>query len=226
MKKFFIWGFLGLASIAGLYATSNWYTDIHTVTGQGTLSHTAIWYITSGYDAYFKSDGSTTDFSIVDTTVTVANDLVLPENIRHGSYTTAITTANTAGNSYGTIMQAFLAASPHEQAAVEGDSLCAATTTANGYVEVKVCEPSVALGTWVGIAAAAASTGTFVSVYNDGWVLARTTGTVAVGDYLATTNKGSGILATTTNSTHNVVGIAQNSLASTEGTLRLKIKIK
>lgn len=203
-----------------LYGASNIFTDLWTINGVGSLRNSAIAYIDSSYGFFLQDDGSTPDFSVQSGNTYVGNRLY------YGSLGVAVSTTNTAGASRAGTYTAYLAATPVESAAVEGDSLCVSTVASGAYVTVKVCEPSVALKTWVGVAAAAASTGAVVSVYNDGWVLARTTGTVAVGDLLATTNLGGGLLATTTNSTHNVVGVALNTLISTEGALRLRVKLK
>ena len=166
--------------------------------------------------------GSTTSFTGNFTvsgneTISAGSDLVF------GSASTAVSTTTTSGSSQGSIFTAYLGGST---AASEGSVLIATTTNSNNSVTVVVAPATNFLSSVVGIAAAAASTGSVVNVYDTGWVLALTTGTVNPGDTLTTSSLSAGYLATFSgvNSTNTVVGIALGPGASGGGTTKIKIK--
>lgn len=137
-----------------------------------------------------------------------------------------ISTLPTAGNSIGTYYQVNLATGTLSPA-VEG-SVLVSTYSSTGGVTVFV---STGIGhvNVVGIAQAAASTGTVVNMYSSGFVLALGSGTIAVGDLLqssftTTGVGGGGYLATTTTPANGaIVAVALG--ANTFGSANL-IKVK
>ncbi len=111
--------------------------------------------------------------------------------VNYGSSSVAITTATTSGNSIGDRSTALLMGA---NAAIEGSVLIASTTVTGTSMTVAVSTGSTHPQV-VGVATAAASTGTLVNFYTNGFVLALTSGTVAAGDILVTTVNGTGYLA-------------------------------
>lgn len=129
----------------------------------------------------------------------VSDDLTVTDDFIRGSLTTAVSTTNTSGSGLGTIFTAYLkdgGAGVGTIAAVEGSVLCSTTASAlaGNNVTVVVCPATGDFTAWIGIAAAAASTGSVVNVYDSGWVLALTTGPVTAGDVLITTTGAQGYL--------------------------------
>lgn len=156
--------------------------------------------------------------------VTSGGNLTIPSGAEeiHGTSSVGISTAITSGNSQGKIRYVYLKGT---QAAVEG-SLLVSTTPAstNNGATVAVSNIGVDVTSWVGIASAAASTGTVVGMYTDGFVLALTTGVVTAGDTLvnATNALGRGHLkADTTPTTGADVGVAQSAKTATASQLIL-----
>ena len=132
---------------------------------------------------------------------------------------TALTTANTAGNSIGTKFPVFLTGANN---AVEG-SVVIASTTMSGQVTVAV-STGTAQTSAIGIASAAGTSGNVISVYNSGYVLALTSGTVAAGDTLVTTVNGAGYLTSSAGATTGVVAIAVTAgPASLNGLTKVKL---
>lgn len=144
----------------------------------------------------------------------------------YGVSTVGISTAITSGNSQGSIHYVYLKGT---QAAVEG-SLLVSTTPAstNNGVTVAVSNIGADVTSWIGIASAAASTGSIVGMYTDGFVLALTTGAVTAGATLvnATNAGGRGHLkADTTPTTGADVGVAMSAKTATASSLIL-IKLR
>ncbi len=131
-------------------------------------------------------------------------------------------TATTSGNSVGRATKAYLAGT---SAALEG-SLVVATTPVAGYgLSVIVAPATTDLTNWVGVAKNAVSTGSIVDVYYSGFVLALTTGTVAVGDTLVSTSSASGYLTGDSTPTSGAdVGVAVATGNSAGGRTKIRLK--
>lgn len=144
-------------------------------------------------------------------------------NIQFGSQTTAISSATTTSGQ-GTVFTAFLASGAWAVAAAQG-SVLIATTTQNNLITVAVAPALGNQSMVVGIATAAASTGTVVSAYCNGWPLALSTGAINPGDTLMTAANGAGYLIATTYSTNPIVGIAlQARPANTSGLIKIRLQ--
>lgn len=110
-----------------------------------------------------------------------------------GSSTVALSTATTTQNSVGQTIACYLyGATP----AVEGSLIVAAAPVTGQGMGCQVGAATSGLLTGIGFAKAAASTGSVVNVYYDGFVLVRTTGTVNPGDLLVSTVAAAGYMAT------------------------------
>lgn len=169
-----------------------------------------------------------TSASSVGGAFSIGGDFTLPYNADeiHGTSSVGISTANSSGNSQGTIRYVYLKGT---QAAVEG-SLLVSTTPAstNNGATVAVCNTGADHTDWVGIAAVAASTGSIVGMYTDGFVLALTTGAITTGATLvnATNAGGRGHLkADITPTTGADVGVAMSAKTATASQLIL-IKLR
>lgn len=211
-------------------------TDIITLQGSGSYWGKDVIGVNSSGTLYFNNSSESNVFTVTSSgvgtftsTVTVSGDLRLTdENIILGAYGTAISTTNTAASSRGTILHAYLKDGGTEQAAaVEGSVICSTSpsSSAGNSVTVFVCPTTLDLTSWIGVAAAAASTGTVVQVYTSGWVLALTTGTVSSGDTLVTTATARGYLGTdTTPTTGADVGVALGPGTSAGGLTRIRLR--
>jgi hypothetical protein len=140
--------------------------------------------------------------------------------------TVGLSTAITSGNSQGRIRYVYLKGT---QPAVEG-SLLVSTTPAstNNGVTVAVSNLGADVTSWLGICAVAASTGSVVAMYDDGFVLALATGAITAGATLvnATNAGGRGYLkADTTPTTGADVGVALSARTTTAGGL-IRIKLR
>lgn len=149
----------------------------------------------------------------------IADDVTVASTQQFGSATVAVSSLSTSGLSYGTIFTATLGGST---AAIEGHALCALAPTGS-TVLVQVCAATDNLVSFVGIAAAAASTGSVVNVYDSGWVLARTTMTLVAGGGLMTSANAAGHLQSTTVSSNSVVGVSLATGTATGGLTRIKL---
>jgi hypothetical protein len=226
---------LGLLAAGPLPLLHSAIADIDAKQGSGVYNNVDMYRLTQAGIIYLStssvSAGITLDPSTgitleagKDITLPVTSDLVL------GSLTTAVSTTTTSGTSQGTIFTAYLkdgGATVGTIAAVEGSVLCSTTasTNAGDYVTVVVCPATLDFTGWVGIAAAAASTGSVVNVYDSGWVLARTTGTVVAGDVLVTTGSVAGYLwRDTTPTTGADVGVAMGPGNAAGGLTRIRLR--
>lgn len=212
---------LALASVAGivlalsigwlpgqLFAVYNQYqaTKYNDVTVANLLVRDAGIYDSAGV---LRVPLSTTSLSLVRTSATVA-----------------VSTTATSGTSTGDQFTAFLASGPASGSgvsipAIEGSVLCSTTSQQGNQVTVVVCVNTLNLGSVIGIAASAASTGTVVNLYSTGWVLARTTGTVAAGDSLSTSSLASGYFQTSGSSATVAIALGAGNAAG--GLTRVKI---
>jgi hypothetical protein len=144
-----------------------------------------------------------------------------------GATGVVLSTANTSGFSAGHLYFAFLGGST---AALEGSALTVTTPVAGQGVTVQVAAATVGLTNVVGYSSVAASTGSVIGVYSDGWAMALTTGTVVVGDQLATSSLSAGFLFAPTSGTNSLLastatcGIALQAGNSAGGRVRIKIK--
>lgn len=212
---------LALASVAGivlalsigwlpgqLFAVYNQYqaTKYNDVTVANLLVRDAGIYDSAGV---LRVPLSTTSLSLVRTSATVA-----------------VSTTATSGTSTGDQFTAFLASGPASGSgvsipAIEGSVLCSTTSQQGNQVTVVVCVNTLNLGSVIGIAASAASTGTVVNLYSTGWVLARTTGTVAAGDSLSTSSLASGYFQTSGSSATAAIALGAGN--ANGGLTRVKI---
>lgn len=194
---------VGLCAI--IFAASG---TIHTWTGKGSRRNTVEFEIrepTVGTAADFIpgtdnanslgtssaawDDIQTYDLTVLDDLI-VTDDVTLTDQIIRGDSTAAASTT-TSNGSYFT---ALLVGSTD---CVEGSLLVGANATlgTSQGVSVTISDNVADLTSWIGVAVAAASTGSVVNVYNSGWVLARTTGTVTEGQTLVSSADAEGHLA-------------------------------
>lgn len=158
------------------------------------------------------------------TEVSTGNDVFLaPASIIFSSATAAISTS-TAISGQGLIFPALMLAGSVPTAASIGSVLCS-TPSASTLISVWVCPAVLGVSSEIGVAAAAASTGSVVSVFDTGWVLALGTGTINAGDNLGTSAFSSGTFQTNV-ATNGVTGaIALSGLTSGfPGLVRVKLK--
>jgi len=131
-------------------------------------------------------------------------------------------TATTSGTSLGNSIPMCLSGN---LAAIEGHLLVSTHAVAGCGPAVMVSTLTIDVTTWFGIAKAAASTGSIVDVYYDGFVLALTTGTVNPGDTLVSTNTVRGYLgADTTPTTGAEVGIAMSAGTAAGGRVKIRMR--
>lgn len=126
-----------------------------------------------------------------------SGDIIVGDDVFFGSSTVAITTTSTSGSSQGDIYTAFLASSTGSAlsiAALEGSVICSTPSQQGNLVTVIVCPAVSNIGSVVGVSAVAVSTGNTINVYDTGWVLALTTGSVNAGDVLSSSSLSSGYL--------------------------------
>ena len=145
-----------------------------------------------------------------------------------GSSTAILSTATTSGFSAGHMFTAWLAATSAN--ALEGSVLVSTTAVAGKGVSVIVAPATVGLTNNVGVAVAAASAGSTIQVYSDGWVLALTTGTVVPGDQLATSSLSAGYLYAPSSGTNSLLpSTATIAVALTAGNAnggRIRVRLK
>jgi len=222
MKKFIRkWNILVFALMAPmlLFATYT-YLDYQ-------VSGSSIFRILSDGSVEIAGTLTAPDITVSDD-LTVTDDLNIlgstGDNIYWGSSSASISTATTSGTSRGTIVYVYLKGT---QAAIEG-SLLVSTTPAstNNGVTVAVCNIAADKTGWLGIASAAASTGSIVGMYTDGFVLALATGAITAGGTLVNSTVSRGYLMTDiTPTTGADVGVAMSARATTAGGLIL-IKLR
>jgi hypothetical protein len=156
----------------------------------------------------FKNRSEKVGLRLYDDSIRVPRIVYDDKATRSGQGRQAITSISTAttSESVGSMVTAYLGGTT---AAVQG-SVLVATTPASGYGHaVCISNATNDLTSWVGIAAEAASVGDVIQYYTDGYVLARTTGTVAVGNTLVTSSDAAGHLkADATPTTGADVGVA------------------
>jgi len=218
-------------------------SDAFAVQGSGVFNNVDLFRIDQSGNVFISSYNATVGVNTPHTSITnqgaytFVGNLTLsnPADINFGSTSSAISTTTTAGTSQGLIWTALLLAGPGSGAgaslaASEGSVLCATTTASSGVVTVFVCgSPAATLNDQpvVGVAAAAASTGSVVNVMSYGWTLALTTGTVAAGDRLVTSSLSAGYLQTVTqsiNTATNTVAIALSAGNANGALTRVKLK--
>lgn len=147
--------------------------------------------------------------------IAAASDLI------YGSTSTAVSSTTTSGSSQGAVYTAYLGG---VTAALEGSVLIATTQVAGQGLTVSVAAAATDQPSVIGVAAAAASTGSIVNVYDSGWVLCLTTGTVNPGDRLVTSSISAGYSAAATTSTNTVVGVALGAGPTGGGTTKVKLR--
>lgn len=145
-----------------------------------------------------------------------------------GTSGVVLSTANTSGFSSGNLYYAYLGGSTN---ALEGSALIAATPVAGQGVTVTVAGATIGLTNVVGFASSAVSTGSVVGMYSAGsYAMALTTGTVAIGDQLATSSLSAGYLYAPTTGTNSLLastatcGVALAVGNSAGGRIRIRVK--
>lgn len=203
--------------------------DIDAKQGSGVYNNIDMWRIDQNGIVYFSTSSVSAGVTINPAT---GISLSSQKNITtgpggdfvYGSLTVSLSTTATSGSSNGTIYTVTMGAGANSPAALEGSLLCAMTPVGNTTVIVSsVCNAAVGIANFIGVAAAAASTGSVVNVYSDGVVLALTTGTVVAGDILGSSALSAGVLQVT-QSTMPIVGIALGPGTASGGLTRIKIK--
>lgn len=204
MKKF-IWPGVATILVLGFIAigmTNS--TDVRTSMGQGALWSTEVENLDGSGNLNLYGSATVGGALAITGATTFGGDVTITDdNIIFGNGT-ALSTASTAGASYGQIIYAYLGGTSD---AVEGSALVA-TATVSGFT---VCvQPAQQDRTGVvGVAVSATSTGSVVGVYISGYVNARTTGTVVAGDTLVYSDLADGYLeADTTPTTGADVAVA------------------
>lgn len=187
-----------------------------------TVSDTEIYELLSDGSLQLAGELSAVDASISDD-LSVAGTLTISgDDLQWGSATVAGSTATTSGTSQGDLRTAYLSG---DTAAVEGSLLIATTAVAGQGVSVAVSLASNDQTNWVGTAAAATSTGSVVNYYSDGWVLARTTGTVVAGDVLVSSAGARGYLGVdVTPTTGADVGVALGGGVAAGGLVKIQLR--
>lgn len=96
--------------------------------------------------------------------------------------------------------------------AAQGSVLCATPTVVGQGVSVWVCPAVSNYGAFVGVAAAATTTGNAVNVYTSGFAQVLTTGTVNAGDELITSANSAGYAQSNynVNTTTKTLAVAEN----------------
>lgn len=179
----------------------------------------------SGYTNVRTGNVKITDVGVYDSAGTLryqpgSPDIFPSGKLGMGASTVSLSTTNTSGFSAGHLYYALLGGSTP---ALEGSALVA-TTPVGTSVTVAVAAATAGLSTVVGYASAAVSTGSIVGVYSDGWAMALTTGTVNVGDNLATSSLSAGFLSSIGTISTGTIGIALTSGNTAGGRIRIKIK--
>ena len=218
---------LGTIALVGSFAAYKLYA---TVPGQELISPTVYCHIYQDNNGNMNfSDASNVPFTlssinpITGFTVPGGNLVISAGNVQYGNPTVAISTA-LATPSQGTEFTAFLASGSVSYPAVQG-SVLVATTTQNNLITVLVSSNTTGATTVIGVAVAAASTGTIVNLYSNGFVLALTTGPVNPGDVLVSTAAIAGYLMANNSAAANAqVGIALQTGNSAGGLTRIKLK--
>lgn len=180
----------------------------------------------SGYTNVRTGNVKITDVGVYDSNGTVryipgSPDQFPSGKIDMGTTGVVLSTANTSGFSAGHLYFAFLGGST---AALEGSALVVTTPVAGQGVTVAVAAATNGLSTVVGYSSVAASTGSIVGVYSDGWAMALTTGTVAVGDNLQTSSLSAGFLSSIGTISTGTIGVALQAGNAAGGRVRIKIK--
>jgi len=195
--------------------------DIFDVSGGGSLNNVDVMRIDSNGNVTF-STYTANGVNIAHTTIssqgvaTHTADITITNtgDVNFGSLTVAQSTTNTTQTGQGNVYTAFLASGPASGAgtsiaSLEGSVICSTTVQQNNQITVVVCPPTFNASTWIGVADAAASTGTVINILTAGaWSLAQTTATVNPGDMLIVSAKSQGFLEATTLSTNSIVGVA------------------
>lgn len=201
-------------------------TDVRTSMGQGALWSTEIENLdgSGNWTLYGNASiGGTltqTGAAAFSGALTSGSNLTITDDDLIFGDGTAPSTTTTSGNSYGTLVYAYLGGSSD---ALEGSVLAATSTVVSGSGITVCVQPATQdLTSAIGIAAAAASTGSVVGMYINGYVLARTTGTVAVGNTLVPSNAAIGYLAAdTTPTTGADMAVALSAGVTTGGLTRV-----
>lgn len=219
MKKLNLWVALGLMTVAGLAYAGNQYN----------------WGTSTGASWSTPDDTTVTANQALSIGNSSASPIVIPANaISLGSSIVAQSTAVTTGNSVGVFGTLYLSGTVP---AIEGSVLCA-TTAVTGLAAATVCPITggIARQDWIGVAKAAASTGSIVNVYYAGFVLAATTQTVVAGDVLSVSSTTAGYLYASTSfqnltstsamvgNINGVVGVAQASGVSAGGLTKIRLR--
>lgn len=141
------------------------------------------------------------------------------KDLFYGAVNAQMSTTTTSGSSQGNVYTAYLTGSPN---ALEGSALIS-TSCPSGITGACVAV-SLAVKDQtnvVGVAAVAASTTSVVLVYDRGWVIGLTTGTINPGDSLATSSSAAGYLESRSTGT---VGVSLASGVTAGGTVKIKLK--
>ena len=195
--------------------------------GTGNYANTKQWRIVEPTEGTTYGDlipGTDQTNNIGNTSYRVKNiytyNFTVTSSQQFSSSTTAVSTITTSGSSLGVLFTATLGGAT---AATEGINLCALAPTGS-TVLVQVCPATDNLLSWIGVASGSASTGSVVTIYNSGWVLALTTGTVSAGTALMTASTGAGYLKAVSVSSENVVGVALATGTAAGGLTRIRIR--
>lgn len=197
--------------------------DVSAVSGSGTLNNIDLFRVTPDGSVIF-STSTAGNYQVFTATGAIFNKNIIitgPNDISFGSPVTAVSSTTSSGSSQGMFFTAYLGGST---AALEG-SVLIATTQVSGQGLTVVVAPAVSNQTnWVGVALAAVSTGSVVNIFDEGWALALTTGTVNPGDMLKTSSLSAGYLDATTTSTHSIVGIALGAGTAAGATTKVRLR--
>lgn len=147
-------------------------------------------------------------------------------DVRLGISGTAATNVVTAaGNSHGVMTPIYLSGSnpAFEGSLIVATNSVAGSTALSGIVRIGDLPNTL---NWIGIAAAAASTGSIVDVYTSGFVMALTSGPVLPGQLLVSTNTYSSYLVSTgtVSSGNALVGIAMSSGTTAGGLTPIRLR--
>lgn len=188
MKKFLLTAVCLLTVGSLSYALTNW-----AVTGTGSNRNTPVVYTDDSGNLTCTGTVSCAAGSLTTNTVgteSVTGTFNPQAKTQHGVSGVAVSSLTTSGTSVGDMYPVLLMGTVP---AVEG-SVLVANAPIGAYTTVTVGGATSNLTTVVGIAAAAASTGSVVNMYTHGFVLALTSGTVVGGTVLASTTAAAGYL--------------------------------
>lgn len=213
-------------------------TDIFALQGGGAFNNVDVFAVDKNGVVNVSSSNAANFTPIVHTTLSNQGVLTLTNNesinnaadLYMGSSSIAISTTNTSQSSQGMIFTGFLDVGGSSVAAVvEGSAVCASTVTnLNNNVTLMACPTVLGDIAFVGVAVTAASTGSVVNVYNAGWVLARTTGTVLPGDGIVVSSQSVGVFEhyTSNQSSAAIIGVALGGATNGAGAVLTRISLK